>query len=113
MTVNQILIDALSPLGIPVTPDFNGGGAKEYITFNCVDDSGAVFGDDAPILDVALMQIHYFLPLNKDYLGTRKKIRRRLFEAGFTFPEVEELTEETKRHIIFECEIENNYEMEE
>lgn len=113
MTVNEKIIEALRPLDIPVTPDFNGGGAKEYITFNYADDSAGAFGDDAPLFDVAYMLIHYYLPLEKDYLETKRTIRRLLFEAGFTFPNVTELTEEAKRHIIFECEIENEYEMEE
>ena len=40
MTVNEKIIEALRPLDIPVTPDFNGGGAKEYITFNYADATG-------------------------------------------------------------------------
>ena len=36
MTINQKIIKALKPLGIPVTSDFFGGGNSEYITFNYV-----------------------------------------------------------------------------
>ena len=38
MTINQKIIKALKPLGIPVTSDFFGGGNSEYITFNYVKD---------------------------------------------------------------------------
>ena len=113
MKVNEKIISALSPLNLKVTPDFDGGGAKEYITFNCTDDVAVEYGDDEPIFDVAHMQIHYFCPLEEDYLATKKKIRKLLFDAGFSYPEVTELTEDKKRHITFECEIENEYEMEE
>lgn len=113
MTVNEKIIEALSSVGVPVTPDFNGGGKQEYITFNFADDRAVEFGDDAPLFDVAYMQIHYFLPSEKNYRETKKRIRKLLFDAGFTFPDVTEVTEGKKRHLVFECEIENEYEMEE
>ena len=108
MTVNEIIIKALNTLGIPITADFFGEGNEEYITFNYADDRAEVFGDDQPLNAVAYMQIHYFLPAAKDYISTKKRIRKLLHEAGFTYPEVTELTDgKTNRHIIFECEIEN------
>lgn len=112
MTVNEKIIVALRPLGITVTPDFFGDGEKEYITFNYADDRAEEFGDDRPLGVVAYMQIHYFLPIEKDYLSNKKEIRRLLFSAGFTYPEVTELTEgKTTRHLIFECEIPNDDEL--
>lgn len=115
MTVNQIIIEALEPFDIPITPDFYGDGNEEYITFNYADDRAKLYSDDAPVSDIAYMQIHYFLPAKKNYLENKKKIRRTLHENGFTYPEVTELIEPDNkiRHIIFECEIENEYEMEE
>lgn len=115
MTVNQIIISAMQPFGLPVTADFFGGGNKEYITFNYVTDQGAVFADDIPTEDVLSVQIHYFLPASKDYLENKKEMRRALLAAGFTYPEVTVMMEPGNeiRHIIFECEIENDYEMEE
>lgn len=112
VTVNQKIIEAVEPLGVTVTPDFDGGGANEYITFNYVDDRGEEFGDDTPLFDVAYMQVHYFLPREKDYLEKKKRIRGLLFKAGFTYPVVSELIEGKKRHLIFECEIVNRSEME-
>lgn len=113
MTVNEMIINAMSPFGMPVTPDFDGGNEQEYITFNYVDDTGACFADDAPTCAIAYMQIHYFLPAEKDYLQTKKRMRQALYEAGFSYPEVTVIIEGKTRHIIFECEIENEYEMEE
>ena len=62
MTINQKIINALKPLGIPVTSDFFGGGNSEYITFNYVKDGAELFADNQPVEDISLMQIHYFLP---------------------------------------------------
>lgn len=113
MTVNEIIINALSPFGLSIDPNFDGGGKEEYITFNYADDTGECFADDAPTCVVAYMQIHYFLPIEKNYLQKKKELRNALFDAGFTYPEVTVLTEGKTRHIIFECEIENEDEMEE
>lgn len=112
MTVNEKIMSALRPLGIPMTTDFFGGSEKEYITFNYADDRAEEFGDDRPLGVVAYMQIHYFLPVEKDYLSIKKEIRRLLFASGFTYPEVTETTEgKTIRHLIFECEIQNDEEL--
>lgn len=113
MTVNEIIITALSPFGVDVTPDFFGEGDEEYFTFNYADDRASDFGDDSPTHTVAYMQIHYFCPVKKDYLEMKKKVRKALFDAGFTYPSATVLLEpgNTVRHIIFECEIENDDEL--
>lgn len=113
MTANEKIIQALEPLGLPVTADFYGGGAKEYFTFNYADDRAGDFGDDRPLHVVAYMQIHYFAPMEKDYLCIKKEARKALFEAGFTYPEVTDTTDlsEGTRHLVFECSIENEDEL--
>lgn len=113
MTVNETIIKALTPFGIPITPDFFGGDKKEYFTFNYADDRAEEFGDNAPLNVVAYMQIHYFAPMNKDYLTVKKKVRKALFDAGFTYPDVTDatITEDRIRHLVFECEIENEDEL--
>lgn len=115
MTVNQIIIEALKSFGIPIVPNFYEGESEEYITFNYADDRAALYADNDPVTNISYMQIHYFLPSNKDYLEDKKKMRKALHKSGFTYPGVTELVESDNkiRHIIFECEIENEYEMEE
>lgn len=115
MTINQKIIKALKPLGIPVTSDFFGGGNSEYITFNYVKDGAELFADNQPVEDISLMQIHYFLPSTKDYLEAKRKNRRVILEEGGTYPDVTVLMEPDNktRHIVFECEFENDYDMEE
>lgn len=115
MTVNEKIVQTLSSFGLPVTTDFSGGGANEYFTFNYADDRATDFGDDEPQHVVAYMQIHYFGPMEKDYLSFKKKVRRVLFNAGFTYPEVTDasVTADKIRHLVFECDIENDYELSE
>ena len=64
---------------------------------------------------ISSMQIHYFLPSTKDYLEAKRKIRRAILEEGGTYPDVTVLMEPDNktRHIVFECEFENDYDMEE
>nr|DAG42183.1 MAG TPA: Protein of unknown function (DUF806) [Caudoviricetes sp.] len=115
MTVNQKIINALQFIRIPVTADFFGGGKEEYVTFNYVTDKGVVFADNEPTEDVVTLQIHYFLPSEKNYLDNKRKIRKALLGAGCTYPDVTVLMEPDNktRHVAFECEIENEYELEE
>lgn len=115
MTVNEKIIQALSPFCMKVTPDFFGEGEEEYFTFNYADDRAVSFGDDAPTSAVAYMQIHYFCPVKKDYLKLKKEVRKALIDAGFTYPVVTDATSsgDEERHLVFECSIENEYELEE
>lgn len=111
MTVNQRIMGALDPLGVPLVPDLYPGKADQYITFNYTT-RGASFADDAPQFDVDLVQVHFFCPHDFDSADTRKAVRRRLFEAGFTWPEEINATGDHResakegQHYVFECEIE-------
>jgi len=112
LTVNEKIVQAMKPFGLPVVADFFGGGNKEYITFN-YSDSAALSGDDRPVEDVAEVQIHYFLPMDKDYLDIKRRMRAALLDAGFTYPDATVLAEPDgkTRHIIFECEVETEDEL--
>jgi hypothetical protein len=112
MSVNSIIITALSQLGYPCVPNVYTGSDKYHFTFNYVDDRGSDFGDDEPSCTKASMQIHFFLPINENgsqinYIALKKKVRELLFTAGFTYPAITELTEAENniRHIVYECDI--------
>ena len=112
MSVNKRIIEALNPFGIPVKPELYTGSEKTYVVFNYADDRGADYGDNTPQCTVAYMQVHLFMPLNQNGLALKKEIREALFGAGFTYPSVTILTEQENniRHIIFECETEEERE---
>lgn len=115
MTIHQKIKNALKGFGIPVTEDFFGGDNEEYLTFNLVADKAVTHADDAPVHDVANVQIHWFLPVGKNYLARKKEIRKNLHDNGFTYPEVAVLVEPDNktRHIVFVCDVENDDELEE
>jgi hypothetical protein len=111
MSVNETILTALAPLGFPVKPDRYTGEEPVYLTFH-VSRIGAMYANDAPRFDRCLVAVHLFAPYGWNSIETRREIRKRLFAAGFTWPEEtpaemgnEENTNEGQ-HIVFECEIE-------
>lgn len=113
MSVNSKIIKALEEFGYPCKPDIYTGSESRYFTFNAAAERGRDFGDNKPGCVEISMQVHYFCPWKENgkevnYIAEKKKIRELLFKAGFTYPDVTVLLEQGKnvRHIIFECEIE-------
>lgn len=106
MTEFEKIIAAVEGFGFPCEPDVYTGKAEKYFVYNYADERGHLFADDAPGGVVASMQIHFFLPAGEDFIKIKNQIRKALFCQGFTFPEVTVLKEDKKRHIIFECDIE-------
>lgn len=111
MSVNEKIIKALKPLGITAKPDFAKGAEEEWCAFNFVDDRGGDFGDGKPGTTIVSVMIHYYMPADKNYRITKRNIRNALAKAGFSFPEVTVLREEEVRHIVFECEIEDDFDV--
>lgn len=111
MTVNERLITALEPVGHPIVPDQYTGEEAVYLTFNH-GVRGALFADDAPGYDVHMVQVHLFAPYGWNSMALRAQVKRRLFSAGFTWPEETDAGSESQearemgQHIVFECEIE-------
>ena len=110
MTLNQKLIAALAPFGDPVVPELYTGTAPRWYTFNY--DLLPITADNRPILYRALIQVHYFCPLNENSLQRRVRTSNALAFAGCTWPnEVnasgnERMQDETNpcQHFVFECE---------
>ena len=96
-TINEILIEALSFTELPVLPDFYAEAGERYFTFNPVLDRPVVSGDDGPVELVGEYQLHYFCPLDEDYLDMQRKVRRALLGQI--------------RHVVFTFEIENDYDL--
>lgn len=105
MTAFEHIVAAILPLGYPYTTELYTGGAEKYFQYNYADERGTLFGDGEPGADIASVQVHFFLPQNENFITEKNTIRKRLFAEGFTYPEVTMQIDGKKRHIIFECEI--------
>lgn len=103
MTLNQRIIDALSPLGLPVVPDTDTGSRTRCLVFH-YDLLPHQFADNAPMWYRALMQVHLFLPLGENGMQLCRRVGEALVRAGFTWPEVLDGADDQTQHKIFECE---------
>lgn len=113
-TVNKKITDALKPFGLPVADRLYEGTRDEFFYFILADDAEEDAGDDMPEAYVSYMQIHYCCPWTKNYSAMRKEVRAALLAAGFTAPSVTDASVDGDRirHLVFECSIENDYDME-
>ena len=107
-------------LNIPEYPDLYTGKdsarPERWLTYNFAANNGDLYGDDAPNAVVHSIQVHLFMPANKNFFAIQNSIRQALFDDGFTYPEVTVLVDEITtansgtsklRHIVFECETED------
>ena len=113
-TINKIITTALKPFNLPVADRLYEGNKDEYFYFVLADDTEGDAGDDLPQAYVASMQIHYCCPWTKNYSPMRRSIRDALIRAGFTAPSVQDVSVDSDRvrHLVFECDTENEYDME-
>ena len=105
MTVNQMIINAVSPYVPACVYGAYLGTSTTYCYFLLPKTETVMNGDDDAILDNTPIQLHLFTPNN--FTTLKRQIRTVLKKAGFTYPDVTCLYEtDTKlNHIIFECDI--------
>lgn len=110
MTAFENIVNAIAPFDYPYKPDVYQGDSEKYFVYNYADQRGSLWADDGPETVIASVQVHFFMPEKENFIKIQNKIRKALFEQGFTFPQVTVLTENKKRHLVFECEIEEEME---
>ncbi|MBO6015679.1 MAG: hypothetical protein J6P60_03725 [Lachnospiraceae bacterium] len=107
-------------LDIKAWPDvYSGKDAdrpERWIVYNFADNRGDLYADDRPRAVVHSVQVHLYMPANKNFLAIQNEIRDRMFDIGFTFPVITVFIDDITtantgtnrlRHIIFEAEIED------
>lgn len=109
MSTFEKIVQAIKDFGYPYSPDVYQGKKEDgWFTYNYSTDRGGLYGDDEPGTIVVGVQVHWYLPLHKNFQDLKNQVRRALLAQGFTYPSITVLTEEGEklRHIVFECEIE-------
>ena len=107
MTTYEKVKAVADALGIPAYPDDFTRPDTKYITYNFLYEDPADFGDDQPHSVIGSVQVHLFMPRDENFFALRTAIRQGLFEQGLTYPTITLNTIETgttTRHIVFECE---------
>lgn len=114
MSVFSKIKAAMSPFSEIVTEGYYEGAADDYILYDIVDDRGADYGDGRPNTTIVSVMVHHYMPLGKNYLDLKRREREALFNAGFTYPAADVITDrkEGYRHLVYECEIECDDEVE-
>ena len=108
-TVNQRIRGAVLPhVSVCVHGTYKPGAteaaAEIYCEFN-YSESPELFGDDAPGAMRYLCQVHLYAPASVDTVQLRKDLRRAIHAAGFTYPNVEDASDEDGQHFV--CELED------
>lgn len=85
------------------TPESGEATAEEYCTYN-FDSIPMGFGDNAPRSTRDLVQVHWYLPKGRRPHEKRLALCRALYKAGFTYPSVQNASDSTGQHWVFECE---------
>lgn len=113
MTAMEKIKTIADSVGLPNEPDVLTHYEelpKQWIAYNYAYQGGDEFADDAPQEDTASVQVHLYSKISIGTTKLQKKIQRALFEAGFTYPEITVNREDSYRHVIFECEIDEERE---
>lgn len=102
MSLNEILTNTLSQVA-PVEADAYEGKRAIYITFN-YDTLPTNYGDDEPVCELALVQVHLYAPVGKDTRQLRRGVKAALALAGLTWPSCTNASDKQGQHYVFECE---------
>jgi len=93
--ISKILLDALTPLKIPVSFQKYSGKAKTYITFHEYLVSGEEYEDDEESLTAHYIQVDVWS--KDDYTAIVKNVKEFLLKVGFKrLSEIDLYEEETK-----------------
>ena len=103
MTVNELLIAAITPLVPVCKPDSYEGTASEYCVFR-YDESPEVFSDGHPDVILSPVILEWYLPVGVNPIKKKRQICRAIFEAGFTYPYVTNASDGGYQHYVFEFE---------
>ena len=110
MNIAQTIISSLSFVGCPVVQQSYAGDEETYIVFR-LDYDPSDFANDEPQHDIVYVSLHLFAPFTLNTKTLRRRIRKALFDAGFTYPETidasttQRTSDGTEQHMFFECEI--------
>lgn len=103
MSIEERILQTVKPIVPEVRPDLYTGDSTEYCTYN-LDELPEGHGDDRPRAVRCLVQVHYFLPLGRSPMKTRRALARALLGAGFTYPTVTNASDSDSQHWVLECE---------
>lgn len=100
--VEDALVFAIEPLVPEVAPDVYEGDATEFCTYNYTPFP-RLHADGRPQVIVYLVQVHYCAPRGQACARKLVNLKNALFNAGFTYPTVENASDRDGQHYVLEC----------
>lgn len=101
MNLDERIRTALDGVCDVIVPQVYTGDAQEYIVFN-YSEYPLVFADDAPQSIGYSVQVHLFMPLKVNPNTKKDSIKNALFSAGFSYPSIQDVTDDEGQHYVFE-----------
>lgn len=109
-TINEILIEALQGIAPACYWELDEEDGDErplrriLFNYNTVPD---IFGDNAPVFEKYLVQVHYFCPKGENSIAARQNIKMAIFSLAEEWPEENLVQRVTKKapeeqHYCFE-----------
>lgn len=108
MSTEEILVQALETIGIPVKYYLYEGAKPEYFVYNEEVEQQVNFGDNKPLNTITWWQAHLFAPKNSEFRKYKKEAVKAVRDAGFNVTDIRTLFEkETKTiHVTISCHME-------
>lgn len=112
MRSDEMLEQALAPVGLPIKYYEYAGTKDSYIVYNEEYEQPVDFGDNESNNTVMWWQIHIFAPKNTDFREHKKKAVAALKEHGFVITDIRtQYEKETKTiHVVIYCHMEEREE---
>lgn len=103
MTIDKTIRTALSPFEYACYHNTYTGTDEVYFVFN-YNVLPMAFSDDSPFYNQYLCQVHLYCPITMNTITLAKQIKIAIENAGFTYPEQEDASDEDNQHLVFEFE---------
>ena len=100
MNLDERIRTALDGVCDVIVPQVYTGTATEYIVFN-YSEYPLEFADNAPHTVGCSIQVHLFMPLKANPNTIKNNIQNSLFAAGFSYPSIQDVTDEEGQHYVF------------
>lgn len=101
MNLDARIRTALDGICSVIVPQVYTGNAQEYIVFN-YSEYPLEFADNAPHTVGYSVQVHLFMPLKANPNTIKNNIQNSLFTAGFSYPSIQDVTDDEGQHYVFQ-----------
>lgn len=105
MNINQLIIQAVSPVVSTVVPDYYEGTNTTYCTF-VANEIPNTYGDNEAVTIRYMVTLNLFMPRKTNPFTTKRAICSALQNYGFTYPSVTNLSDADGQYFVFECQYE-------